>query len=72
MGTSLQYSSPYHFQTNGQIEVVNGSLGNMLRTHVKALGGVIGMLICLSWTLNSIVLETKALDKHLLRFYWVR
>ena len=31
MGTRLDYSSTYHPQTNGQIEVVNKSMWNLLR-----------------------------------------
>ena len=35
LGTKLQFSSSHHRQTNGKIEVVNRSLGNLLRSSVK-------------------------------------
>ena len=35
LGTTLQFSSSYHLQIDGQTEVVNQSLGNLLRSFVE-------------------------------------
>lgn len=39
LGTNLSFSSSYHPQTDGQIEVVNRSLGNLLRCLTREHGG---------------------------------
>ena len=38
MGTNFSYSSTYHPQSDGQIEVINRSLGNLLRCLTKDHG----------------------------------
>ena len=35
LGTTLRFNSSYHPQTDGQTEVVNQSLGNLLRSFVE-------------------------------------
>ena len=35
MGTNLSFILAYHLETNGQIEVMNRSLGNILRSLVS-------------------------------------
>lgn len=56
MGTKLRFSSAYHPQTDGQTEVVNRSLGNLLRClvgeHIKAWDT---MLLTAEFAYNSSV-----------------
>ena len=55
-GTKLQFSTTYHPQTNGQTEVVNRSLRNLLRCllgeHIRAWDVV---LLTAEFAYNSLV-----------------
>jgi RNase H-like domain found in reverse transcriptase/Reverse transcriptase (RNA-dependent DNA polymerase)/Integrase zinc binding domain/Integrase core domain len=55
LGTVLKFCSPYHPQTDGQTEVVNRSLGNMLRAQVKTLASWDSVLPKIEFEFNSSV-----------------
>lgn len=55
MGTKLQFSSAYHPQTDGQIEILNWILGNMLWCLVRDIGSWDTILLIAEFAYNSSV-----------------
>ena len=77
LGTNFAYSSAYHPQSDGQTEVINRSLGNLLRCLIKDYGVTWDVVLArqsLSIMIQSIGVLVSALSKLFMKLipgvYW--